>query len=123
MGTRFLATPEAAIDPAYTEMIVGGAAQDVMITSELTGTPATFLWRSIRQAGLSPETLIAAAEACPGEFPQPWKDIWSTGQGIGSIKQVAAMQEVVRELAGQFNEAVQDFSATARAWVTSRTSF
>jgi len=34
-----------------------------------------------------------------------WKDIWSAGQGIGTIHQVEPMAEIVEQMAQEYSEA------------------
>ena len=37
-----------------------------------------------------------------------WKDIWGSGQGIGSIKNSPSVQTLVDQLTSEFKEAVED---------------
>ena len=39
-----------------------------------------------------------------------WKDIWGSGQGIGSIKDSPSVQILVDQLTSEFKEAVEDFN-------------
>ena len=39
-----------------------------------------------------------------------WKDIWGSGQGIGSIKDSPSVQILVDQLTSEFKEAVKDLN-------------
>ena len=39
-----------------------------------------------------------------------WKDIWGSGQGIGSIKDSPSVQKLVNQLTDEFKEAVDDLN-------------
>ena len=39
-----------------------------------------------------------------------WKDIWGSGQGIGSIKDSPSVQALVSQLTLEFKEAVEDLN-------------
>lgn len=41
MGTRFIATQEAAVDPDYTRMLTEGHSEDLMFTPKIAGSPPT----------------------------------------------------------------------------------
>lgn len=113
MGTRFIATHEAGVVDQYREMLVRGSAKDVMVTSAITGTAASFLIDSLRANGLDP--------AAPGGFganplpdeqgvgPKPWRDIWSAGQGIGSIDGIPPVSALVGRLQQEFDAATRSF--------------
>lgn len=110
MGTRFIATREAAASDAYKQMIVGAAAKDVVYTPEFTGVAGNYLLPSILAAGIDP-----AALALPGSSREyrsrdragaaAWRDIWSAGQGVGSIHDIPTLAELVERLAGEYEAA------------------
>src|SRR5512137_2415095 len=57
IGTRFLATPEANVDPGYRQMIVDSSSDDVVYTSLFTGVKGNYLRHSVVAAGLDPDNL------------------------------------------------------------------
>ncbi len=111
MGTRFIATREANVDPDYQRMIVDGSAADVTVTRGLSGTAASFLDASMRRYGLVPEAMAAATEVVrsgpDGQMLKPWAEIWSAGQGIGSIADVPGAGELVERLAADYAAALR----------------
>jgi len=111
MGTRFIATKEANADPAYKQMLIDSAADDIVYSSLFTGVHGNYLKPSIAQAGLDPNAL-------PGSDPskmdfgsggnmksKAWKDIWGSGQGIGTIKDAPSVATLVDELKAEYEEA------------------
>lgn len=111
LGTRFLATHEANVPDAYKRMIVDHASADIVYTSAFTGVPGNYLRPSIVASGIDPETLAESAgkptlkmfEAGANK-PKAWKEVWSAGQGIGGIRDVAPVTEVVERLRQEYLE-------------------
>ena len=89
LGTRFLATEEATIDPRYKEMLVASRAADIVYTPAISGVAANFLRPSIVAAGLDPDDLPAHGAFDMGAERKAWKNIWSAGQGVGGITAIA----------------------------------
>ncbi len=111
MGTRFIATREANADPAYKAMIVASAAQDIVYTPLFTGVHGNYLRGSIVNAGLDPDNLPSADKSTMnfgsgGNMrSKAWKDIWGSGQGVGSIEDAPSVADCVRRLATEYQEA------------------
>ena len=40
-----------------------------------------------------------------------WKDIWGAGQGVGSVKNVPSVNEVVEELTAEYVEACKTLAS------------
>jgi nitronate monooxygenase len=110
VGTRFIATDEARAPEAYKRMIVESTAADIVYSNYFTGVHGNYLRGSIAAAGMDPDALPAGdksamkfgAGARGGSKPKAWKDIWSAGQGVGSIDAVLPARQVVEELARQY---------------------
>lgn len=105
MGTRFIATREAAAPAAYKQMILDGTAADVIYTNGINGLPAMWLKASIRSVSMDPDNLAALASRGTDHLPdgvKPWRDIWSAGQGIGLIHDLPSVAELVRELQAEY---------------------
>jgi nitronate monooxygenase len=105
MGTRFIATREAAAPDAYKAMIVEGTAADVTYTNGVNGLPAMWLKASIRSVGLDPDNLPRLEKRGTDHLPpdvKPWRDIWSAGQGIGLIHDLPSVGELVRRLQAEY---------------------
>jgi nitronate monooxygenase len=101
LGTRFIATREAAAPDEYKGMIVAGTAADVMFTDGVNGMPAMWLKASLRANGLDPDKLPKPLKRGTDHLPpdaKPWKTVWSAGQGIGLIHDIPSVAELVHRL-------------------------
>ena len=91
VGSPFLASSEANTQPGFKQMIVDGAAADIVTTNCFTGVDANFLRPSLLEHGLDPANLKRAEGQGinidgGGDNAKAWKEIWSAGQGIGAVK-------------------------------------
>lgn len=117
MGTRFIPTVESMANPAYKQMLVDSDADDLIVSAGITGTPASWLKPSLRAQGINPDDMPTAPER-RYDISQPiasrkWVDVWAAGQGLGSVKAVERMDDVVQRLAHEYQTARQRFAALA----------
>lgn len=116
LGSRFIATEEAAAAPDYKQMLLSGSAADIVYTPAISGIPASFLAPSLRRAGLDPDHLGEKPEIDLGEeldAGKAWRDIWSAGQGIGQIRDVPPATELCARLAREYRETLMRLGAEA----------
>jgi nitronate monooxygenase len=110
IGTRFLATPEANVDPGYRQMIVDSSSDDVVYTSLFTGVKGNYLKHSVAAAGMDPDNLPEADKSkmnfgSGGNMKQKaWRDIWSGGQGVGNIHDILPAGEVVARMVNEYEQ-------------------
>ncbi len=111
IGSAFIATEEARAAEAYKQMIVDGSSDDIVYTNLFTGVHGNYLRGSISAAGLDPDDL---PESDPskmdfggGDSKKAWKDIWGSGQGIGSVREIVPAAERVAQLWREYDEAVE----------------
>jgi nitronate monooxygenase len=122
-GSLFIATQEANADPAYKQMLVDSSASDIVYSNLFTGVHGNYLAPSIVAAGLDPANL---PQSDPSKMnfgsggnqkSKAWRDIWGCGQGIGAIKDVPSVAEVVARLSDEYEagkaELAQKTSFTA----------
>jgi len=122
LGTRFIATRESMAPPEYKQMILDGAAADIVYTPAISGIPGSFLRSSVRAAGLDPDDLPAkpggykAKAGGEGGGPhtaeseaKAWKTVWSAGQGVGSIADIPSVSDLVGRLRQEYAEAKAGF--------------
>lgn len=118
MGTRFIPTLESQAEPAYKQMLVDCSAEDLIVSAGITGTAASWLKPSLRNAGLDPDQLPDAPErrydSNQSFAGKRWMDVWAAGQGLGAIKQIEPVAQVVDRLADQYHQAAQRFASLAR---------
>ena len=109
MGTRFVATVEANAPERYKTMVIESEASDLIYTDVFSGIPANMLKPSIRQYGLDPDNLPAKNALDISKELNPdlkaWRDIWSAGQGIGSIHSAPSVAELVARLQSEYDSA------------------
>ena len=114
IGTRFVATKEANADQRYKDMLIASSASDIVYSSLFTGVPGNYLKPSIEDAGLDPDNLPSADKSKMNfgsggnTKSKAWKDIWGSGQGIGSIKDNPTVKDLVNELTKQYDEAYKE---------------
>ena len=123
MGTRFIATPESAADPRYKQMVVDCSFRDIVPTDAITGAVANKLRPSLVAAGLDPENLPTGKgfNLHYGEKqPKAWKDIWSAGHGVGAVKAVEPVADIVAQLRAEYERAIQQ--GKDDIWARTRTS-
>ena len=111
IGSAFIATKEARAIDAYKEAIVAGDASAVVGSSLFTGIFGNYLKPSIVNAGLDPENLPAGDKSTMSFISRGaaeakvWRDIWGSGQGIGAVKSVQPVAELVARLKREYAEA------------------
>ena len=114
IGTRFVATKEANADQRYKDMLIASSASDIVYSSLFTGVHGNYLKPSIEDAGLDPDNLPSADKSKMNfgsggnTKSKAWKDIWGSGQGIGSIKDNPTVKDLVNELTKQYDEAYKE---------------
>ena len=116
IGTRFIATEEANADQSYKDMLIESVADDIIYSSLFTGVHGNYLKGSVENAGLDPKNLPEANKSSMNfgsggnTDAKAWKDIWGSGQGIGSIKDSPSVQTLVNQLTSEYKEAVEDLN-------------
>jgi nitronate monooxygenase len=119
MGTRFIATEEANAEQGYKDMLIESVADDIVYSSLFTGVAGNYLKGSVKNAGLDPADLPDADKSSMNfgsggnTEAKAWKDIWGSGQGIGSIKDSPTVQALVNQLKKEYLAAAEDFKANS----------
>ena len=121
VGSAFIATEEANASPGYKQMLVDGAADDIVYTNLITGIHGNYLKGSLAAAGLDPDNLPvgdpSAMNFSRGDNKKAWKDIWGSGQGIGAVRSVVPAAALVARLADEYANARARLGlAMAPAW-------
>jgi len=110
IGSAFIATHEARADDRYKQMIVDSAADDIIYSSLFTGVHGNYLAPSIKDAGMDPNNL-PEGDISTMDFdnwdkkPKAWKEIWGCGQGIGAVKSVLSVDDLVSRLQAEYLKA------------------
>lgn len=110
IGSPFIATKEARAVEGYKQMIVDLNAADVVYSNYFTGIHGNYLKGSITATGMDPDALPVADpskmdfdQAVSG--PKAWKEIWGAGQGVGAVKAIVPVAELVDRLESEYRAA------------------
>jgi nitronate monooxygenase len=104
-------------------MIVDSAASDIVYSNLFTGVHGNYLRPSIERAGMDPDNL---PQSDPSKMnfgsggnteAKAWKDIWGCGQGIGAVKAVVPVAEMVARLVREYDAARARIGLPTRAAV------
>ena len=119
IGSPWIATDEANADQRYKDGIVEGSADGIVYTNLFTGVHGNYLRSSIENAGLNPDDL---PQSDPSKMnfgsggnqkAKAWKDIWGSGQGIGTVKSVGPVADMVDRLEREYEEAKASLNRAA----------
>lgn len=117
MGTRFLAAAESRAQDPYKQMIVDCGPDDLIVSSAITGTPASWLKPSLRAAGMDPEALGGpiTRDYSGDAAHKRWRDIWAAGQGLQKVGAVEPTAVVVDRLEAEYRAAATRFAGLTAA--------
>ena len=111
IGSPWIATDEANADAGYKQGIVDGDAAGIVYTNLFTGVHGNYLRSSIEAAGMDPDDL-PTSDPSKMNFGsggntkvKAWKDIWGSGQGIGSVKSVGPVADMVARFEREYEDA------------------
>ncbi len=131
IGTRFIASKEATVDESYKEAICKAQAEDIVMTTRISGTPAAVINTDyVKKIGTdlpwifkilknNTRTKKAATmlihwlgsrtlEQSAGKAN--WKNVWSAGQSVSHINSILSVEEIFQKLVKEYNESTQQFS-------------
>ena len=115
IGSAFIATSEANAPENYKGMIASSSADDIVYSNLFTGVHGNYLKPSIVAAGMDPDNLPVSDPSkmnfgtdASGERnkPKAWKEIWGSGQGIGSIDKVQPVADLVARFKAEYEAAI-----------------
>jgi nitronate monooxygenase len=117
IGSAFIATTEANAEEDYKQGIVDGHAADIIYSSLFTGISGNYLRGSIERAGLDPDNLPEGNYktmdfgASANTSKKAWRDIWGSGQGIGSVVNVESVADRVDRFEREYRAAKAELDA------------
>src|SRR6202048_2036594 len=115
IGSAFIATTEANAVESYKRMITAATSEDIVYSSFFTGVHGNYLKPSIVAAGMDPDNLpesdaskMSFGTDASGERAKPkaWKEIWGSGQGVGSVGKILPAAELIARFKKEYDEAV-----------------
>ena len=125
MGTRFIATEESDASDKYKDMVINSSANQIIKSNKITGINGNWLEQSLKEAGIATDQSNAKGvlrdlkrmaiplikKKLKVDFDiskvtaKRWRDIFSAGQGVGSISNVPSIEDLVLELEQQYKQA------------------
>lgn len=128
VGTRFIASTEAQIDPAYKKAVVDSSPEDIVMTTRVSGTPAAVINTPyVQKIGLDLPLPLKILKSNPrtkkmtdmvihfmgmrslekaAQSPT-WKTVWSAGQSVGLVHEVISCEEIMRNFVQGYFAAVE----------------
>lgn len=109
IGTRFLTAAEGQTTDDFKQMVIDAQIEDIIYTDAFSGVHANYLIPSIIKNGLDPRNLQSKGKLDFSGMTdaKAWKDIWSAGQGVGSVTERQTIAEIAEELRVQMQEAIE----------------
>lgn len=107
-GTRFIPAEESLAGQDYTNMMVSSGIEDIVESKAVSGVSANWMLASLEKAGIDPTAgrTNQKVDLSDNQGDKAWKNVWSAGQGVGSIKRQQSCAEIVDELYGEFSDAL-----------------
>ncbi|WP_044871291.1 nitronate monooxygenase family protein [Pseudomonas sp. LFM046] len=123
LGTRFIATQQSDAETRYKRMILDARAADIIHTPAVSGVPASFMRQSLEAAGYDLKRLTDKADINYGEKLKPlsdeakaWKTVWSAGQGVGNIRDLPTVDELITRLDQEYRAARDTAGRLGQRW-------
>jgi len=108
MGTSFIAAEESIASVDYKEMITKATYKDLILSDKLTGANALYLKQSLLKMGFDLNSIGSGSGfdlSGSNEKIKAWRDIWSAGHGVGSVKEIKSVSAIIDDLKMEYEEA------------------
>lgn len=102
IGTRLINTVESTALEATKQMILESDISDIVYTDQVDGIGANWLKKTVPGSGFRVSDLGTFNVSAELNDPKRWKDIWSAGQGVGSIQDIPKVAALVDRLEAEF---------------------
>ncbi len=106
MGTRFIASAESIASKEYKRTVVEACYEDLILTDQVTGAKAYYLRQSLQKMGLDPANILKGKGINLSNSQnqiRAWKDVWSAGHGVGSVKTIEPLAAIISQLHCEYN--------------------
>lgn len=125
IGTRFIASTEAQVNPEYKKAILNATPEDILMTTRVSGTPASVIRTPyIEKVGLDlpfylkflknkswakkyvvPLIHFLGSQSLEQAAQSPtWKSVWSAGQSVGLIDDIKPCQQIIEDIVSEYNK-------------------
>ncbi len=132
MGTRFIASEEAQVEPVYKQAVLDAVAEDIVNTDKVDGFPGNFILNpDLYKFGLKPGfleyllsynkrlkrlySLSRAARALLGRKKPKlsYRTVWSAGQGVAQIDSVRPIRDIVEQIMNEYEECMHGIASAS----------
>lgn len=110
MGTRFITAEESVASSEYKEMLVDSTIEDILYTDSFSGVHANYLIPSLLKNNIDPNDLKPRESVDLSHMVdvKAWRDIWSAGHGVTTIKSVESTARIVERLVDEYESAKKE---------------
>jgi len=107
VGTHFIPSSESRASEEHRRAVIEASLDDIVSTSAVTGTPATFTRQSLESAGYD----LTNGAAAPVDFAAafdgaPRPRAYAAGHGAGAVDGVRSVAQIVDELESEYRTAL-----------------
>jgi nitronate monooxygenase len=108
VGTALIACAESMAEKGYKDMVVAAGTEDIVPSKGITGVTANWLRPSLVAAGYDPAN--RPEDKKPNfenaqDDAKAWKNVWSAGQGVGAVKAIEPIGQIVARLKAEYDAA------------------
>jgi nitronate monooxygenase len=107
VGTRLVSTAESGATPANKQMVIDSDITSVVYTDEVDGIGGNWLKQTIPEKSFRRESNEGFNVTAEMGDPKRWKDIWSAGQGVGSILDIPTTSHLIGRFETEFAAATK----------------
>ena len=125
VGTRFIASTEAQVNPEYKNAIVNSQPDDIVMSTQISGTPASVINTPyIQKAGTELHWALEILKKHPltkkyivplihlmgmkalekSATKKTWKHVWSAGQSVGLIHEIKPCKDIIAQLISEYED-------------------
>ncbi len=129
VGTRFIASKEATVDQAYKDAVVSSTPEDIVMTTRVSGTPATVINTDyVKKMGTELPLLVKMLKNHPltkkyvvplihltgmkslekAALKPTWKTVWCAGQSVGLVHEILSCREIIEKMVREYNEVIEN---------------
>ncbi|MCD6065698.1 MAG: 2-nitropropane dioxygenase [Bacteroidetes bacterium] len=131
MGTRFIASTEASVSDAYKTAIVNAGMDDIVMTSKLSGTPATIIdTPSAKKLGYEQNWFEKYMSRNPrakkwfkmlvqvrgmkkleqSVLPNNYLQLWCAGKSAELIHEILSCEEIVAQIKKEYTDKLEEIN-------------
>lgn len=125
IGTRFIASTEAGVDQSYKDAVVNSTPEDIVMSTRISGTPASVINTPyVQKIGTDLPLIIELLKKNPTtkKYVVPlihmlgmrsletsaskptWKTVWSAGQTVGLIHDIVPCAQIVEYIVKEYKQ-------------------